>query len=158
MTNWKSCSPGAWSSAHIGYCQRDGVRIGFFGLMGKDAAEVAPFADPVMTLVTRSLPLKRQMVAKLREEEKVDLVICLSHSGLSEDKDRSEDEILAKEVDGIDSYYQRCHTHTKTTGALQVNKTIIVQAWEYGKQVGILDKNIYNDGRVSLKKYGFIKY
>jgi len=133
--------------------ERDGVRIGFFGLMGKDAAEVAPFADPVS--FGDPITTARQMVAKLREEEKVDLVICLSHSGLSEDKDRSEDEILAKEVDGIDIIISG-HTHTKTTGALQVNKTIIVQAWEYGKQVGILDI-IYNDGRVSLKKYGFIK-
>ena len=133
--------------------EKNNVRIGFFGLMGKDAAEVAPFADPIS--FSDPVATARRMVAKLREEEKVDLVICLSHSGLSYDGDRSEDEILAKEVEGIDIIISG-HTHTKTTGALLVNNTIIVQAWEYGKQMGILDINFNGDG-VTLKKYDFIE-
>lgn len=133
--------------------EKEGLRIGFFGLMGKDAADVAPFADPVS--FDDPISAAQRMVVKLREDEKVDLVICLSHSGLSKNKDHSEDEILAKEVNGIDIIISG-HTHTKTAGALQVNKTIIVQAWEYGKQVGILDV-IYKDGRVALKEYGFIE-
>jgi 5'-nucleotidase len=36
-----------------------------------------------------------------------------------------------------------------------VNNTIIVQAWEYGKQLGVLDV-VYNDGRLSLEAYRFI--
>ena len=133
--------------------EKDGMRVGFFGLMGKDAAEVAPFADPVS--FDDPIATAQRMVARLRDEEKVDLVICLSHSGLSKDEDRSEDEILAKEVDGIDIIISG-HTHTKTAGALQVNNTIIVQAWEYGKQVGILDI-IFKDGRGMLKEYSFIE-
>ena len=133
--------------------EKNGMRIGFFGLMGKDAAEVAPFADPVS--FGDPIATAQHMVTRLREEEKVDLVICLSHSGLSKDKDRSEDEILAREVEGIDIIISG-HTHTKTTGALQVNNTIIVQAWEYGKQVGILDIN-YKAGDVILKEYDFIE-
>jgi 5'-nucleotidase len=132
--------------------EKNGMRIGFFGLMGKDAAEVAPFADPIR--FDDPIATAQRMVAKLREEEKVDLVICLSHSGLSKDKDRSEDEILAREVEGIDIIISG-HTHTRTTGALQVNNTIIVQAWEYGKQLGILDIE-HDGGGVSLKKYDFI--
>ncbi|MBW2412358.1 MAG: bifunctional metallophosphatase/5'-nucleotidase, partial [Deltaproteobacteria bacterium] len=132
---------------------KNNMRIGFFGLMGKDAAEVAPFADPIR--FSDPIATAQRMVAKLREAEKVDLVICLSHSGLSYDGDRSEDEILAKEVEGIDIIISG-HTHTKTTGALQVNSTIIVQAWEYGKQVGILDISHNGDG-VVLKKYDFIE-
>jgi 5'-nucleotidase len=132
--------------------EKDGLRIGFFGLMGNDAAEVAPFADPVT--FADPIAAAQRMVAKLREDEKVDLVICLSHSGLSKDKDRSEDEILAKEVNGIDIIISG-HTHTKTAGALQVNDTIIVQAWEYGKQLGVLDI-VYSDGHVALKAYRFV--
>jgi len=132
--------------------EKEGLRIGFFGLMGNDAAEVAPFADPVS--FDDPISTAQRMVAKLREDEKVDLVICLSHSGLAKDKDHSEDEILADTVSGIDIIIS-AHTHTKTAGALQVNDTIIVQAWEYGKQLGVLDI-VYSDGQVMLKEYRFV--
>ena len=132
--------------------EKEGLRIGFFGLMGNDAAEVAPFADPVS--FDDPIATAQRMVAKLREDEKVDLVICLSHSGLAKDKDHSEDEILADTVSGIDIIIS-AHTHTKTAGALQVNDTIIVQAWEYGKQLGVLDI-VYSDGHVMLKEYRFV--
>ena len=132
--------------------EKDGLRIGFFGLMGNDAAEVAPFADPIG--FADPIETAQRMVATLRKDEKVDLVICLSHSGLSQDEDRSEDEILAKEVSGIDIIISG-HTHTKTAGALQINDTIIVQAWEYGKQLGVLDI-VYNNGQVTLDTYRFV--
>ena len=133
--------------------ERGGIRIGFFGIMGKDAAEVAVFASPVR--FEDPVSAAKRIVNVLRDRERVDMVICLSHSGLSEDKDRSEDEILAREVEGIDIIISG-HSHTKTNGALQVNKTIIVQAWEYGKHLGVLDI-IYKDGTVSLRDYQIIE-
>jgi len=132
--------------------ERGILRIGLFGLMGKDAAEVAPFASPVS--FEDPIATAQKMVKVLRESEKVDMVICLSHSGLSENKKRSEDEILAREVNGIDVIISG-HTHTKIDAALQINDTIIVQAWEYGKQLGVLDV-AFNDGQVSLKKYRLV--
>jgi 5'-nucleotidase/UDP-sugar diphosphatase len=132
--------------------EKGGLKIGIFGIMGKDAAEVAPFADPV-TFADPVATAKR-MVGLLRETEKVDMVVCLSHSGLSENKKRSEDEILAREVSGIDIIISG-HTHTKTSGALRVNNTIIVQSWEYGKQLGVLDV-AFDNGRMSLKNYRLI--
>jgi len=132
--------------------ERSGLRIGLFGLMGKDAAEVAPFASPVH--FADPIASARQMVRKLREDEKVDVVICLSHGGLSPDKDRSEDEILAKEAAGIDVIIS-AHTHTKTTGPLIVNGTIIVQAWQYGRQAGVLDIGV-GEGGVMLQNYALV--
>lgn len=132
--------------------EKGGIRIGLFGLLGKDAAEVAPFASPVS--FEDPIATAQKMVKILRESEKVDMVICLSHSGLSENKKRSEDEILAREVNGIDVIISG-HTHTKIDAALQINDTIIVQAWEYGKQLGVLDV-AFNDGQVSLKKYRLV--
>jgi len=129
--------------------EKEGLRIGIFGLMGKDAAEVAPFASPVS--FGDPIAAAQKMVKVLRETQSVDLVICLSHSGLSENKKKSEDEILAREVDGIDIIISG-HTHTKVNDALQINNTIIVQSWEYGKQLGVLDIS-YDDGHVSLKNY-----
>jgi 5'-nucleotidase len=129
--------------------KKDSLRIGLFGLMGKDAAEVAPFASPVT--FDDPIATAKKMVKILRETEKVDMVICLSHSGLWENKKKSEDEILAREVNGIDIIISG-HTHTKLDRALLVNDTIIVQAWEYGKQLGVLDV-VFENGRVSLKNY-----
>jgi len=129
-----------------------GIRIGFFGIMGKDAASVAPFAFPVK--FKNPIEVSREMVKILKEKEKVDLVICLSHSGLGEEKSRSEDEPLAKEVPGIDIIVSG-HTHTKLAQPLIVDKTIIVQAYAHGKNVGILDL-AYENGQVKLKGYDLI--
>jgi len=129
--------------------EKQGLRIGIFALMGKDAAEVAPFASPVS--FAEPIAAAQKMVTVLRETQSVDLVICLSHSGLSENPTKSEDEILARKVDGIDIIISG-HTHTKVNDALQINNTIIVQSGAYGKQLGILDVN-YADGRVSLNNY-----
>jgi len=128
--------------------ETDGLRIGFFGLMGKDAAEVAPFAAPV----TFGDPIAsaQKMVKLLREKEKVDIVICLSHSSLADDPKQSEDEILAKEVAGIDIIISG-HTHTKAD-VRKVNDTLIVQSWCYGKLLGVMDI-VWSDGKVSLQNY-----
>jgi len=133
--------------------EKEGLRVGIFGLMGKKAAEVAPFASPVA--FDDPIATAQRMVKTLRETEKADVVICLSHSGLGENKTHSEDEILAREVNGIDIIISG-HTHTNMNQALRVNDTIIVQAWEYGKQLGVLDIT-YNDGRVFLKNYQLVK-
>lgn len=129
-----------------------GIRIGLFGIMGKDAAEVSPFARPLK--FKNPIETAREMVKILREKEKVDLVICLSHSGLREKKSRSEDEQLAKEVPGIDLIVSG-HTHTKLARPLIVDKTIIVQAYAHGKNVGVLDL-AYENGKVKLKGYDLI--
>ncbi|MBW2673840.1 MAG: bifunctional metallophosphatase/5'-nucleotidase [Deltaproteobacteria bacterium] len=131
--------------------EKDGIRIGLFGLMGRDAAEVAPFASPVT--FEDPVTTARRMVERLRGEEKAEIVICLSHSGLADDPERSEDEILAGEVPGIDIIISG-HTHTKTDLRM-VNDTMIVQAWSYGRQVGVIDVT-WDGGRVSLKNYRLV--
>ncbi len=132
---------------------RDGLKIGIFSVMGKEAAEVAPFAYPV----TFSDPVAaaKKMTDILRNSEKADVVICLSHSGINADKSKSEDEILAKEVRGIDVIISG-HTHTRLDRALEVNGVIIVSAWAFGKQAGVLDISV-DSGKVSLAGYKTVK-
>jgi 5'-nucleotidase / UDP-sugar diphosphatase len=128
---------------------RGGIKIGIFGILGKDAAAVSPFAAPVT--FRDPIEVSREMVSILREKEKVDVVICLSHSGLSTNPDKSEDEILASKVKGIDIIISG-HTHALHKTPVQIGSTIIVHAWVYGKHVGVLD--ISCDGRkVTLKSY-----
>jgi len=116
--------------------ERNGIKIGLFGMLGKDAVEVSPFAKPLT--FRDPIETAREMVDILRNREKVDIVICLSHGGLRDDPKQSEDEILAKAVPGINVIISG-HTHTKLDQPRLAGKTLIVQAWCYGRQVGILD-------------------
>jgi 5'-nucleotidase / UDP-sugar diphosphatase len=128
---------------------RDGVKIGIFGIMGKNAAEVSPFAAPVT--FRDPIETAREMVSILREQEEVDIVICLSHSGLDPDPNKSEDEILAHKVKGIDIIISG-HTHALHESPVLVDNTIIVHAWVYGKHVGVLDI-VYDNKKIKLKNY-----
>lgn len=133
---------------------RDGIRIGFFGLMGKDAAEVAPFAAPVT--FGDPVAVAREMTALLRDGEKVDIVICLSHGGLVPGRpSRSEDVMLARKVPGIDVIISG-HTHTPLAEPIVEGSTIIVQAWYNGRWVGVLDVAL-GAGRPALKNYRIIE-
>ncbi|HOW57226.1 MAG TPA: 5'-nucleotidase C-terminal domain-containing protein, partial [Smithellaceae bacterium] len=128
---------------------RDGLKIGIFGILGKDAAAVSPFAAPVK--FRDPVEVSREVVTTLREKEKVDIVICLSHSGLHKDRKKSEDEILAREVKGIDVIVSG-HTHALHPSPVQAGDTIIVHAWVYGKHTGVLDI-AFADKKVKLKNY-----
>jgi 5'-nucleotidase len=132
--------------------EKGGLKIGVFGIMGKDAAEKAPFASPVR--FSDPVETSREMVKVLREKEKADLVICLSHSGVREGQSTSEDEILAQKVQGIDVIVGG-HSHTRLEKPLVVGSTLILQASVYGKCVGVLDL-LWEKGRVKQKNYRLI--
>jgi 5'-nucleotidase len=132
--------------------EKGGVKIGVFGLLGKGAGEVAPFASPVK--FDDAVETAKKMVDLLRNQEKVDMVICLSHSGLSDNPKKSEDEILAKEVPGLDVIISG-HTHTRLEQPLMVGQTIIVQTGCYGAAMGRMDLEIEN-GRVKLAQYELV--
>jgi 2',3'-cyclic-nucleotide 2'-phosphodiesterase (5'-nucleotidase family) len=130
--------------------ERDGLRIGIFSLLGKDAAEDASFAKPV----TFSDPIEtaRKTVQILREREKVDLIVCLSHGGTNPDKAYSEDEKLAAVSPGIDVIVSG-HTHTVLQTPIMVGRTVIVSAGSYGNWLGVLDLNVEKGERVSVAGY-----
>ncbi len=118
--------------------ERQGIRIGLFGILGKDAQTDTPFAKPVT--FADPVETSKTMVALLRDKEKVDLVICLSHTGTSPVKKHSEDENLAREVPGIDVIISG-HTHTVLAKPIMIGKTVIVAAGSYGAYLGRLDLN-----------------
>lgn len=130
--------------------ERGGLRIGICGLLGKDAAEDASFARPV----TFSDPIEaaRKTVKMLREREKVDLIVCLSHGGTSPDPRHSEDEKLAAVAPGIDVIVSG-HTHTVLHSPIMVGKTAIVSAGSYGSWLGVLDLKVGKKGDVTVSGY-----
>ena len=74
-------------------------------------------------------------VRELRE--KSNIIVVLSHIGFSADSD------LAKKVDGIDVIIGG-HSHTKVDKPALIGKTYIVQAFEHGKALGVLDLTVKN--------------
>lgn len=129
--------------------ERDGLRIGVFGIIGYEAIEFAPmaninFQDPLVRA--------REVVARLREE-KVDMIIALSHSG-TKTKGRSEDEILAKKVEGIDLIISG-HTHRRLSKPLLVDKTIIVSCGRYGERLGLIDLD-WHEGHWRVLDYDLL--
>ena len=132
--------------------EKDDVRIAVTGLFGKDCLDCVPncpllFKDPIEAM--------RQTVDEIKEEEKVDMIVCVSHSGTWEDADKSEDEILAQRIPELDLIISG-HTHTKLDRPIQHGDTYIVSAGEYGKYLGNLSMIQKTDGRWKMENYELI--
>ena len=96
------------------------------------------------------------MVKLLREQEQVDVVICLSHGGLDKGEDGrftdGEDVRLAKAVPGIDVVIGG-HTHTALEEAIIVNgHTPVVQTGKYGESLGELVLSL-DGGKLKVESY-----
>jgi 5'-nucleotidase/UDP-sugar diphosphatase len=133
---------------------KDGIKIGVFSILGKDAAGVAPNSAPVT--FAKQTSYAKKMVQELRGE-KCDIIICISHSGVTKEKNGEwggEDVELAKSVKGIDLIVGG-HSHTRLDQPLFVNGVAIVQSGEFGQDVGTLSL-IYSDGKLRVENYKLI--
>lgn len=133
---------------------RDGIRIGFFSLMGKDADNVAPNAKPVT--FSKQIRFAREMVKQL-SDEKCDIIICVSHSGVSRNEDGTyggEDVELAEKVKGIDLIISG-HSHTRLDQPIVINNIPIIQAGENGQFVGRLSL-MFSAGKIKVDNYRLI--
>lgn len=116
--------------------ERGGLRVGVFGLFGKDAADDSPFAGPVAFL--DPVVEARRVVEILRTKEKADLIIGLSHVGTKPDPADSEDEALARAVPGIDVLIS-AHSHTLLRAPRFAGRTAIVSSGWGGEYLGRLE-------------------
>lgn len=132
---------------------RAGLKIGVFGLIGKDATSDVPQAKPV--IFKDCLQTAGKIVDYLRNSEKVDLVICLSHAGTWDNKKISEDEILASSVKGIDLIVSG-HTHTVLKKYLKVGDTYIVSAGSYGQYLGRIEITKEKNNKFKAVNYRLI--
>ena len=133
---------------------KDGVKFGFFSILGKDAVRVSPKAAPVT--FEKQSSFAKKMVKEL-QSEKCDIIICISHSGVSTDRNgawEGEDIDLAKAVKGINLIIGG-HTHTKLDEPVIVNGIPIIQAGELGKFVGCLSLS-YSSHKMKVESYKLI--
>jgi 2',3'-cyclic-nucleotide 2'-phosphodiesterase (5'-nucleotidase family) len=120
----------------------EGVKVALFGLATPDTTYMThpnnviglKFIDPII--------VAKLMVAQL--EGKVDIIVCLAHLGLDSGSEYTS-EMVAKYVGGIDLIVDG-HSHTVLESGRLVNNTLIVQAGEYTKNIGLvslkLDKGV----------------
>jgi len=133
---------------------RDGLNIGFFSLMGVVADDNAALAPPVT--FSKQIRMARQMVKELKNED-CDIIICLSHSGVSENGKGGwdgEDVELARKVKGINVIISG-HTHTLLEKPIIVNGIPVVQTGEYGRNVGKLSLT-FKDGKTYVNDFKLI--
>jgi 5'-nucleotidase / UDP-sugar diphosphatase len=115
------------------------VRVAVFGLITKEAATYP--AGKEAFDVADEIPTAKQIVASLRSQ--ADIIVLLSHAG------EGTDERIAAEVPGIDVIVGG-HSHSRLPSgdfvwrseellASSVNGTIIVQAHQWGGELGRLD-------------------
>ncbi len=108
-----------------------GVKVGIFGLITPDLPRITNVGTAVT--VEDPIAVAKEMVKKLRDEEKVDIVIAATHIGTPLD------EKLAKEVPGIDIILGG-HTHDVLYE--KVGDTIIAHAGAKGEVLGYLDVKV----------------
>ncbi|MDD8027058.1 MAG: 5'-nucleotidase C-terminal domain-containing protein [Acidobacteriota bacterium] len=132
---------------------RGGLRVGIFGLFGKDAADDSPFAGPVA--FRDPVVEAKRVVEVLRTKEKADVVIGLSHVGTKADPADSEDEIIALAVPGIDILIS-AHSHTILNVPRFAGRTIIVSAGWGGDFLGRLEVSAGAGGGVKVVSYALL--
>lgn len=122
---------------------KDGVRIGVFGvgiklsgLVNENLYKETKYLDPI--------ELAQDMSKVLKETEKCDLVICLSHLGYAyENPEKPSDVMLAKNTENIDliigghthTFMDKPEIHTNRQG----KKVLINQVGCYGLFLGRID-------------------
>ncbi len=112
----------------------NGMRIGIFGLATPET-EYKTHPKNVEGLTFRSpSEAAQEMVDEL--EGQTDMIIALSHLGLSEGSEYTSRRV-AENVSGIDVIIDG-HSHTALEEGLMVNGTLIAQAGEYDKNLGVV--------------------
>jgi 5'-nucleotidase/UDP-sugar diphosphatase len=107
----------------------NGLKVGVFGLIGKDAVLSLGETEGMQFLDQHETA--RQMVDELKGQG-ADVIVCLSHSGVDEDRQ------LARAVPGIDVIVGG-HSHTALFEPVTQGSTIIVQAGCFGEYLGQLE-------------------
>ena len=118
----------------------DGVKIAFIGLATPETAykthpknvKGITFQDPVKSA--------QKMVTELQKQENPDIIIAVSHLGLSEGSKYTSADV-AKEVDAVDLIIDGHSHHTLEEGRV-VNDTPIVMAGEHTKNLGVVNLTI----------------
>ncbi|WP_223791969.1 bifunctional metallophosphatase/5'-nucleotidase [Methanobacterium spitsbergense] len=124
------------------------LKIGIIGIAATIVDKVMPsnFSKGIyFTMGNEELPY---YIKKLRNDEKVDLIVVISHLGFPQEMK------LAMDVDGIDILLSS-HTHNRLYKPAIVNNTILIQSGCHGSFIGRLDLSI-SQGKIVKFKHRLI--
>lgn len=148
---------------------KSGLRIGVFGYVGINAAHVAPNKGPVAFSapvdpktdgdLTANLPALyadlQPVVDKLRNEEKVDLVVALSHAGIRDGSSAAtiaagEDPQVCQHVGGIDLIVSgHAHNHdpapVNVTNDATQKPCLVLNGGAFGEELGRVEFTVPAD-------------
>ncbi|MCP5102928.1 MAG: hypothetical protein GY950_06105 [bacterium] len=133
----------------------NGLRIGLLGIMGADADSLAPVAAPIT--FNHDYAFLQERVNDLRNTDGVDMVILLSHGGITPGG-TGDDEDIAENVTGIDIIASG-HYHTATAAAFQKgsSNTVIFSPGSYGQWLSRLDVTFNTDtGQVESTNFSLL--
>lgn len=129
--------------------QKGDINIAVTGVFGVDALACAPTCE---LLFKELMEAVKETVEKIKKNEDVDMIVCVSHSGTWEEESKSEDEIIAKNVPDLDLIVSG-HTHTELAEPIVHGDTYIVSAGEYTKKLGSFSMTQKENGRWNLSDY-----
>ncbi|PKN06815.1 MAG: hypothetical protein CVU70_04160 [Deltaproteobacteria bacterium HGW-Deltaproteobacteria-5] len=113
----------------------DGLSIAVIGIVTGDTPTTTHPKNVSGLQFSSPVDIVEKYVRELRAKN--DIIVVLSHIGFSADMD------LAKKVEGIDVIVGG-HSHTKVAKPVVVGKTHILQAFEHGKVLGVIDLTVKN--------------
>lgn len=128
--------------------ERGGLRLGVVGLACPIVDKTMPPTYSEGVRFTNGVDELPGWIEHLRAQERVDLVIALSHLGYPQDI------ALAKRVDGIDVLVSG-HTHNRMYEPIVENGAIIFQSGCHGSFVGRLDLEVW-EGRVMNHRHSLV--
>lgn len=118
---------------------KGGLKVGIIGVVTGDTPVSTHPRNVAGLTFTPPVEAVRTLVKQLRKQ--VDLLVVLSHQGYAQDRE------LAARVKGIDVIVGG-HSHTRLEQPAVAEGTIIVQAYEHGRVLGLLDLT-WQDGKVT---------
>ncbi len=128
--------------------EKQGLRVAFVGVTDLKASERhSPFEYE--GLDTTRIEGLREFVGELRTKERADLVVGLTHTGLTVTRH------LARQIPGFDVILSG-HTHERTLEPILEGKVIIVESAAMGSFLGRLDLTLSADGRVANHMFQLI--
>lgn len=129
---------------------KDSVKIGIFGL-GVELEGLVDKRNYKETIYNNPIEVAKDITKKLKEEEKCDLIICLSHLGFNNknEPEKPSDVKLAQETKDIDIIIGG-HSHTFLDKPViyknSVGKNVVInQVGAYGINLGRIDFYLSSD-------------
>ena len=146
--NLRDTTTGARLYAPAVTLERGGVRVTFVGITDPTTTQRQP-PDEVRGLDTTRMAGLRDFVEQVRAREKPDLVVAVTHTGLTVSRQ------LAREVPAFDVILSG-HTHERTYAPIHEGRVTIVEPGSMGSFVGRLEVVVGEHGGVARERFELI--